>query len=198
MAVELPAIVRWPDVPACYGWLSLDRRGDWRLQGERITHGGLIAFINRQYGCDDGGCWFVQNGPQRVFVGLAYTPWVFRQEERGFVSQTGAAGGAPRSLHVDEDGSVLLATTLGIGLLDDRDLAGFFARCHDADGRPAGEDALLALMTGKSGQVFWQGLPLQPIAAVDVPERFNFRRHPQPAEGPSREGPPVDRGRSGR
>jgi len=198
MAVDFSAIARWPDVPACYGWLSLDRRGDWRLQGERITHGGLIAFINRQYGCDDGGCWFVQNGPQRVFVSLAYTPWVFRQEDGVLVSQTGAAGGAPRSLHVDEDGSVLLATALGIGLLDDRDLAGFLARCHDADGRPAGEDALFALMKGKSGQVFWQGQPLQPIAAVDVPERFDFRQHPQPAEGAARETPPVDRGRSGR
>ena len=169
MAVEFPAIVRWPDVPACYGWLSLDRRGEWRLQGERITHGGLIAFINRQYGCDDSGCWFVRNGPQRVFV-----------------SQTGAASGALRSLHLDEDGSMLLETELGIGLFDDRDLAGFLARCHDAAGRPAGESAFLELMNGGSGRVFWQGLAVAPIAAVDVPERFNFRQHPQPPEVASR------------
>lgn len=186
MAVELPAIVRWPDVPACYGWLSLDRRGDWRLQGERITHGGLIAFINRQYGCDDSGCWFVRNGPQRVFVSLACTPWVFRHEGGGFVSQTGAASGALRSLHLDEDGSILLETELGIGLLDDRDLAGFLARCHDAAGCPAGESAFLELMNGGSGRVFWQGLAVAPIAAVDVPERFDFRRHPHPPEVASR------------
>jgi hypothetical protein len=31
-----------------------------------------------------------------------------------------------------------------------------------------------------------------------VPERFDFRQHPQPAEGAARETPPVDRGRSGR
>jgi hypothetical protein len=182
MAVDSSAITKWPDIPACYGWLSLDRRGNWRLQGERITHGGLIAFINRQYGCDDSGCWFVQNGPQRVFVGLAYTPWVFRREDGGFVSQTGAESGAPESLHVDEDGNVLLASALGIGLLDDRDLAEFLAQCHDADGRLADENALLALMKGESGQVFWQGLTLGPIAEVDVPQRFNFRQHPQSPE----------------
>ena len=48
MTVDLSAIAKWPNVPACYDWLSLDRRGDWRLQGERVTHRGLIAFINRQ------------------------------------------------------------------------------------------------------------------------------------------------------
>ena len=182
MAVDFSAIARWPDVPACYDWLSLDRRGDWRLRGERITHGGLISFIDRQYGCDDAGCWFVQNGPQRVFVSLAYTPWVFRREDGGFVSQTGAADGAPKSLHLDEDGNVLLETALGIGLLDDRDLTAFLAQCQDPDGRPADDDAFLALMKGESGQISWQGLGVEPIAAVDVPERFNFRQHPQPAE----------------
>ena len=85
MAVDLSAIAKWPNVPACYDWLSLDRRGDWRLQGERVMHSGLINFINRQYGCDESGCWFLQNGPQRVFVNLAYTPWVFRRDGDGFV-----------------------------------------------------------------------------------------------------------------
>ena len=182
MPVDFSTIAKWPDVPACYDWLSLDRRGDWRLQGERVTHGGMIAFINRQYGRDDSGCWFVQNGPQRVFVNLAYTPWVFRWEDAGFVSQTGAASGMPKSLHIDEDGNVLLETALGIGLLDDRDLAEFLARCHDADASPANESAFLALMNGKSGRIYWQGLALEPIAAVDVPERFNFLQHPQPPE----------------
>ena len=40
MAVDFSAIARWPNVPACHEWLSLDRRGDWRLQGERV-HGAL-------------------------------------------------------------------------------------------------------------------------------------------------------------
>ena len=32
------AMARWPNVPAVYGWLALDRRGNWLIKGERITH----------------------------------------------------------------------------------------------------------------------------------------------------------------
>eukprot|EP00825_Cyclidium_porcatum_P002385 TRINITY_DN1109_c0_g1_i5.p1 TRINITY_DN1109_c0_g1~~TRINITY_DN1109_c0_g1_i5.p1 ORF type:complete len:172 (-),score=22.96 TRINITY_DN1109_c0_g1_i5:82-597(-) len=120
MAIDLSAIAKWPNVPACYDWLSLDRRGDWRLQGERVTHSGLIQFINRQYGRDESGCWFLQNGPQRVFVALAYTPWIFRRETAGFVSHTGAPTGLLKAVYLDEGGYLLLDSELGIGLLDDR------------------------------------------------------------------------------
>ena len=32
----LRAMTRWPDVPAVYGWLSLDRRGRWLIRGETL------------------------------------------------------------------------------------------------------------------------------------------------------------------
>ena len=179
MTVDLSAIAKWPNVPACYDWLSLDRRGNWRLQGERVTHGGLIAFINRQYGGDESGRWFLQNGPQRVFVSLAYTPWVFRREGDRFVSHTGQPAGPLKALYLDREGNILLDTELGIGLLDDRDLAGFLAECHDAKSRPAVEAVLLALMHGELQAVHWQGLPVKPIIAVDVPKHFNFQQHPK-------------------
>ena len=179
--VDLSAIAKWPDVPACYDWLSLDRRGDWRLQGERVTHRGLIEFINRQYGCDETGRWFVQNGPQRVFVSLAYTPWVFRREGEAFVSHTGQPAGAVLAAFLDADGNILLETELGIGLLDDRDLAGFFIECRDASGQPATDDALSGLMESGAGELRWQDRPLQSIAAVDLPKRFKFEPHPQAA-----------------
>jgi hypothetical protein len=67
---DFSAMLRWPNVPACYGWLSLDRRGRWRLRGEAVTHAGLKDFLNRQYAHDEDGNYFVQNGPQRVFVEL--------------------------------------------------------------------------------------------------------------------------------
>ena len=140
--VDFSAIARWPNVPACYEWLSLDRRGDWRLQGERIMHRGLIEFINRQYACDTSGCWFLQNGPQRVFVDLAYTPWVFHREGEGFVSHSGRPAGALQLIHLDDHGCILLEAELGIGLLDDRDLAGFLARCDGEGGGPVSDDAL--------------------------------------------------------
>ena len=31
-------MARWPNVPAVYGWMSLDRRGRWCLQGEPVVH----------------------------------------------------------------------------------------------------------------------------------------------------------------
>lgn len=84
----LDALKKWPNVPACTGWLMLDRRGQWRMRdeacqasggsGDPIRHTALNAFIARNYAVDDEGRWFFQNGPQRVFVDLAYTPSVVR------------------------------------------------------------------------------------------------------------------------
>jgi len=181
MAVDLSAIAKWPNVPACYDWLSLDRRGDWRLQGERVTHSGLIQFINRQYGCDESGCWFLQNGPQRVFVALAYTPWIFRREGETFVSHTGEPAGEIKAIYLAEEGNLLLETALGIGLLDDRDLAAFLAGCRDSNAGPASDNALLVLMNGKPATICWQNMPIEPIVAVDVPKRFNFEPLPRSA-----------------
>ena len=66
----LAAIARWPNVPAVYGWLSLTARGEWRLRGERIENAAIRAFFDRNYAGDAQGCWYVQNGPQRVYVAL--------------------------------------------------------------------------------------------------------------------------------
>lgn len=180
MPVDLSAIAKWPNVPACYDWLSLDRRGDWRLQGERVTHRGLIEFMNRQYGSDASGRWFVQNGPQRVFVALAGTPWILRRDGDAFVSHTGQPADTVKAIYLDEGGSIVLETDLGIGLLDDRELAAFLAECRDPDGQPAGEEAFIALMSSGSGTVFWNTHRLQAIAADDLPRRFGFDPAPRP------------------
>jgi len=37
--VVVRSIAKWPGVPAVYGWLELDRRGGWRIKGERIGNG---------------------------------------------------------------------------------------------------------------------------------------------------------------
>ena len=74
------ALRKWPNVPHCHGWLGLDARGDWYLRDERaqaagpfptvrgslIEHAKLREFIARNYACDEAGCWYFQNGPQRV------------------------------------------------------------------------------------------------------------------------------------
>jgi len=88
------AMAKWPHVPDCYGWLGLDARGRWWMRDEQTQHRGpfagagstaaskgswlqhkpLIAFIHRNYGVDERGCWYFQNGPQRVFVELEKAP----------------------------------------------------------------------------------------------------------------------------
>lgn len=174
------ATVKWPNVPACYGWLSLDRRGRWRLKGETVSHAGLIAFINSRYGPDDSGDWIFRNGPQTVFVVLDYTPLVLRRERGGCLStHTGMAAGPVAAAYLDEEGNALLHTPLGIGLLDDRDLGDFLADCRDAYGGPADEEALLATMGGGTGML-WCGLPVQPIKRCDVAKQFGFRPDPAP------------------
>src|SRR4051812_48078794 len=90
---------KWPDVPRVYGWLSLDRRGQWCIKSaaagrfERIGNRAVTEFIGRNYDRDEAGRWFFQNGPQRVFVTLQYTPWIYRLSDAGtgWVSHTGRA-----------------------------------------------------------------------------------------------------------
>ncbi|MCM2288062.1 MAG: DUF2946 family protein [Sulfuritalea sp.] len=177
---DVSAAVKWPSVPACHGWLSLDRRGAWRLRGEPIRHSGLIAFINAHYAADESGKWIFQNGPQTVFVSLDYTPLVWRMDpDASLTAHTGAAGGAVAAAYLDEEGNVLLHAACGIGLLDDRDLGAFVAACLLAGGTPAVQEDLLGVMEGGSG-VFWRGLPLQSIRRLDVPWSFGFDPDPRP------------------
>ena len=125
------SMARWPNVPAVYGWLRLDRRGNWRIKGERVGNAALREFIARNYLADERGCWFFQNGPQRVFVQLAYTPLVAHYEGEALLDQCGRPfPGA--TLYQDDEGSVLLAGGGGIALLDDRDLAGVAERAQAA------------------------------------------------------------------
>ena len=145
------AMARWPDVPAVYGWLALDRRGNWLIKAERITHQAMREFIARNYEGDDAGRWYFQNGPQRVYVTLAYTPLVVHYEGDTLVDHCGRPFAA-RVNYVDDEGSVVLAGDPGIALLDDRDLL----RCADA------------------------GAPLERIARAEVPARFGFVQQPGP------------------
>ena len=135
------AMVRWPSVPACYGWLGLDGRGNWFMRddaaqhagafasrcvgakGSRIEHQGLVAFIQRNYACDAAGRWYFQNGPQRVFVELEFTPWIWRvSEQLTLTAHDGAAVTYEASL-VDEQGLLYLQTSRGIGLVHTQDMA---------------------------------------------------------------------------
>lgn len=123
------SLAKWPNVPAVYGWLSLDRRGNWRIKGERVTNAALRDFIGRNYAADERGCWYFQNGPQRVFVSLAYTPWVVHHEGDRLFDQRGKLF-APTAVYQDEEGSVLIAGDGQVALLDDRDLERYADRAE--------------------------------------------------------------------
>jgi hypothetical protein len=123
------SLAKWPNVPAVYGWLELDRRGNWRIRSasatqrfERIANPAFRDFISRNYACDERGCWYFQNGPQRVYVALAYTPFVLHYEGDGLFDHCGHPAEALQTW-LDDEGSVLIHAPQGIGLLDDRDLA---------------------------------------------------------------------------
>jgi hypothetical protein len=147
----LRGMAKWPDVPDVYGWLSLDRRGNWQIKGEKIGNAALREFISRNYAGDSQGRWYFQNGPQRVFVTLAYTPLVLHFDGAALIDHCGRPFERLEAF-LDEEGSVLMRGKSGFGLLDDRDLARY---AEEAAGLPA-------------------------IASETVPERFGFTRQPSP------------------
>jgi len=130
------SLARWPGVPDVYGWLRLDRRGNWLVRDPdagtfgRIGNVALNGFIARNYSRDGAGRWYFQNGPQRVFVALDYTPLVARFEGGRFCDQCGRLFDPLETL-LDDEGSVLLADHAGVALLDDRDLAAFVSDFGD-------------------------------------------------------------------
>ncbi len=126
------SLAKWPNVPAVYGWLSLDRRGNWRIKGERIGNAALRDFIGRNYEADPQGRWYFQNGPQRVYVKLAYTPLVVHHAGDGLLDHRGRPFVRGQSF-VDDEGSLLMSGQGTIALLDDRDLARY---ADEAEGLP--------------------------------------------------------------
>jgi hypothetical protein len=138
------SIAKWPGVPAVYGWLALDRRGNWRIKDEKVANPALRDFICRNYEADSHGQWFFQNGPQRVYVKLAYTPLVLHYEGDRLTDHCGRPF-APGTTFVDEEGSVLVSGGGTIGLLDDRELARF---ADDGDRLPRIESKDLAVRFG--------------------------------------------------
>jgi hypothetical protein len=180
------ALAKWPNVPHCTGWLLLDRRGQWRMRDEAaqaagelgtvIRHEALLGFIHRNYECDADGQWFFQNGPQRVYVELAYTPWIVRLSEVGGALRLSDQTGAdfqPSHVFIDDTGALLFssggdASPASIALLHDHDLDLFATHASLDD-------------AGHGGVFHWRAgvdLPLQPIAREQVAARFGFVASP--------------------
>ena len=167
------AMVKWPDVPDCFGWLGLDRRGQWYMRDDRVQalgtfqsgqqgakgsllrHEKLIGFIERNYEADDKGRWFFQNGPQRVYIELEATPYIWRLESSFVpVAHTGQVTQTLACL-LDAQGPVYLQTPLGLGLV------------HTLD---------VAWVAEAIEQGFWQ---VQDCCAADLPQAYGYVMSPQ-------------------
>lgn len=197
--IVIRAMQKWPNVPNVFGWLRLDRRGNWLVKSrqsrdgapihERITNAAVVEFIGRNYERDAQGRWFFQNGPQRVFVALDYTPLVYRLAGDGesLEAHTGAAPGAVGAAWIDDAGMLVLETDLGPGVLLDRDLPALLDRIVTADG--TGGDAAVEALAGARElpslalDLRARRVPLGSIAAAEVAARFGFDPDPRPAPG---------------
>ncbi|WP_027016439.1 DUF2946 family protein [Comamonas composti] len=173
------AMAKWPNVPACSGWLGLDARGGWYMRddaaqgcgafdsgkpgakGSLLRHEKLCEFIGRNYLAEPDGRWFFQNGPQRVYVELECTPWVWRlrwaDDSLEIHDHTGRAlaSEAVQASFVDELGRLYLQTPQGLGLVHSQDMLDASAAL-DAEGLPA-----------------WKELD-----SAELPQRFGFVRSP--------------------
>jgi hypothetical protein len=193
----LRGMAKWPNVPAVYGWLALDRRGNWLLQGEPIGNRTVTSYIGRNYERDSEGRWFFQNGPQRVFVDLEYTPFVYKTlasaDRIELEAHTQQRATALSGAWIDENGAMLVETEHGVGLVDGRDLDTVVGALVGANGAPLTEDALDELMSRVQGgqeaplwlKVGESDVKVRPIQSSDVPARFGFTAHP--TESPAQE-----------
>jgi len=168
------AIAKWPNVPHCYGWLGLDARGGWYMRDDRVQAAGpfarnkgsllkhekLLDFIHRNYESDDRGCWFFQNGPQRVYVELEAAPWVWRLDANGGVTSHSGRPAVPRACVLDEQGRLYLETDIGFGLV------------HTLDMEQAADAVERKL---------WSP---QDAASASLPGRFGFVLSPQALQAP--------------
>jgi Protein of unknown function (DUF2946) len=132
------ALIKWPNVPHCHGWLALDARGEWymrderiqaagpfpRVKGSRINHEKLREFIHRNYMADEAGAWFFQNGPQRVYVELEAAPYVWRVSDGPgwpIEAHTGQRAQV-KDTWLDEDGRLFIDTDIGFGIVHTLDM----------------------------------------------------------------------------
>jgi Protein of unknown function (DUF2946) len=188
--IVMQAMRKWPNVPACHGWLALDGRGQWWMRdqhaqqagcfqeaihtqdnvvakGSLLTHDKLTAFIARNYTCDAQGQWFFQNGPQRVYVELAYTPWIFRVNDCAESVQTHTGRNTTVTQAIcDERGHLYLLTPLGLGLVHTQDVV-------------------------TAEQHLEKEWPLSELSSLELPDRFNFVVSPATRHDNRHASPPL-------
>ncbi|TCW32345.1 DUF2946 family protein [Gulbenkiania mobilis] len=143
------AMEKWPNVPDLYGWLALDGRGRFLLQGARVGNPAMEAFFSRNYDIDPAGRAFVQNGPQRVYVAFGQAPYLARRRDGGFSLHPGLHEGVAGSAWLTPEGEIYLSVEGRLALLDGPDIAPLVAAACRPDGMPAEEDDWQGLAEGR-------------------------------------------------
>ncbi len=192
------AMSKWPDVPHCYGWLALDGRGAWRMRderaqklglaGDKIVHPALLAFIVRNYGSDERGCWYFQNGPQRVYVNLSSTPYIAHTDPaQGFVLHTGEPLSILDDAWITETGHLIVEGNEKVAQVDDRDMTEYVALLR-IDGKPVSDEELLTWLGNAKDsarltlEMPSRHIPVQRLPTRDVAAHFGFNPEPKPTE----------------
>ena len=199
------AMAKWPNVPHCYGWLALDARGAWRMRderaqhlnlpGDRLTNAALVGFINRNYARDERGCWYFQNGPQRVYLQLEATPFIVRTDPaHGLLLQTGEPVASIDEAFMTPAGAFIVRSGEKVAQVDDRDMAQLTAWLRHG-GQPVSDEVLLEWLDATSDDASRSRHPragmtlhyagsqvaVQPLAEGDAEARLSFVRTPRPA-----------------
>lgn len=182
------ALARWPNVPALYGWLRLDRRGRWLIRDEVISRPQIIDTINRNYAADARGCWYFQNGPQRGYMTLDVAPFVLQVSGDGEHLQTHNALPVerPSRAYLDEEGSLLLATEHGAAQLAGTELDWALQRISGAAAMLADDELQLALQqpsgsaTALSLRYAGTQIRLWRLDIADAETELGFVRAPAP------------------
>lgn len=107
----------WPLDPLVFGLLGLDRRGLWQHRGRTIRQEPLNHYFHQNYRVDSCGRWYIHNGPQRLYIDLAYTPWVFHLKKDSLQTHTHQVSRILKSVWLDENGVMILETEHGPGML---------------------------------------------------------------------------------
>lgn len=200
------ALARWPNVPAISGWLKLNTQGDWLLtgpvpEGLTITNARILNFIARNYASEPDGRYYFQNGPQKAYVHLAYTPWVYRihplQQGALMLSTHTGLLDWPIAMFQDEQGRVLIQGEQGIGLLHSSDMdllasnlqerdnglvhcASWTVPDVDPDSLIVARTRLRRLASTPTGQRSCEFF-LEAVQSADLPGRFKFDPEPRVA-----------------
>ena len=190
------SLTKWPNVPHCYGWLALDARGAFRMRdeaaqaahhpGDIIRHESLLAFIYRNYDCDNRGAWYFQNGPQRVYVELESTPFIARTDpELGFVLHDRTPVHEIDQIFMTDTGQLIIKSQQKIAMLDPNDLAHCLAMLFVENHSVADDDLLNWLSTPHQGLQIKLGQEFKNVewvASNQLENRFSFIAHPSKLE----------------